>query len=94
MAVMLSAFVFLGIHFSPVVFATVLQQSYLVRFLTQKPVTCQQPTSMFCLQDWRTYPAARFISEYGWQSYPSWATYSAATAAQDWTVAADMTEFR
>jgi hypothetical protein len=49
---------------------------------------------LLSLQDWRTYPAARFISEYGWQSYPSWATYSAATAAEDWAVAADMTEFR
>eukprot|EP00879_Flechtneria_rotunda_P007346 GHRR01007707.1.p1 GENE.GHRR01007707.1~~GHRR01007707.1.p1 ORF type:complete len:1340 (+),score=540.78 GHRR01007707.1:559-4020(+) len=45
-------------------------------------------------QDWRTYPAARFISEYGWQSYPSWATYSVATAAEDWFLTANMTEFR
>jgi hypothetical protein len=47
-----------------------------------------------CLQDWRIYPHARFVSEYGWQSYPSWSTYAAATAEEDWSVTAAMTEFR
>jgi hypothetical protein len=40
------------------------------------------------------YPQARFISEYGWQSYPTWPTYSAATSPPDWDLAANMTEFR
>jgi hypothetical protein len=46
------------------------------------------------VQDWSIYPHARFVSEYGWQSYPSWSTYAAATAEEDWQVTADMTEYR
>ncbi|KAI8475070.1 MAG: glycoside hydrolase superfamily, partial [Monoraphidium minutum] len=45
-------------------------------------------------QDWRHYPRARFVSEYGWQSYPTWPTYRAATAAPDWSVASEMHEYR
>ncbi|KAF8062032.1 hypothetical protein HT031_004292 [Scenedesmus sp. PABB004] len=45
-------------------------------------------------QDWTTYPAARFVSEHGWQSYPSWAAYAAATGPADWRLDSAMTEFR
>ena len=37
---------------------------------------------------------AKFVSEFGWQSYPMWRTYAAATAPEDWAMAADMTDYR
>lgn len=46
-----------------------------------------------CLQ-WGSFPQTKFASEFGWQSYPSWHTYKAATAPKDWSVTGLMSNFR
>lgn len=46
-----------------------------------------------CL-DLTKLPRAKFISEYGHLSWPSWGPYSAATQPQDWSYASNMSEFR
>ncbi|XP_023230069.1 beta-mannosidase-like isoform X1 [Centruroides sculpturatus] len=35
--------------------------------------------------DWKIYPRARFVSEYGFQSYPSFITFSNVSLPKDWT---------
>lgn len=40
------------------------------------------------------YPQAKFVSEFGFQSYPTLATYQEATSREDWSMAANMTEYR
>lgn len=35
--------------------------------------------------NWRSYPRARFVSEYGFQSYPSFETFSNISLPEDWT---------
>lgn len=34
--------------------------------------------------NWKTYPRARFVSEYGFQSYPSFITFSEISREEDW----------
>lgn len=36
-------------------------------------------------EDPSTYPAARFISEHGFQSFPSFRAYRTVTVAEDWS---------
>lgn len=45
-------------------------------------------------EDFTTYPKAKFISEFGSQSYPTFATYAEATSVKDWQVDNPMTGFR
>lgn len=44
--------------------------------------------------DRATYPRARFVSEFGFQSWPSFAGYSKVTEPQDWAVGSSMSAFR
>ena len=41
-----------------------------------------------------TYPQARFVSEFGFQSLPSWAAYRTVTQPQDWHWNSTMSHFR
>ena len=41
-----------------------------------------------------TYPRAKFVSEFGFQSFPSWVVYENATEPQDWDYTSPMTAFR
>lgn len=41
-----------------------------------------------------TYPHARFVSEFGFQSLPTWKLYQKVTQAQDWDWTSKMSEFR
>lgn len=46
-------------------------------------------------EDFRSYPAAKFVTEFGWQSYPLPETYAAAMIPEtDWGVGNPMNEFR
>lgn len=40
------------------------------------------------------YPPGRFVSEFGFQSYPSWAAVQGATAPQDWSPTSEMFGYR
>lgn len=40
------------------------------------------------------YPRAKFISEFGFQSYPSWQAYKSVSAPEDWNVNSDLSDFR
>lgn len=41
-----------------------------------------------------TYPRARFVSEFGYMSWPSWEDYRRVTVEEDWAVEAKMTAYR
>jgi len=45
-------------------------------------------------EDPSTYPAARFVSEHGFQSFPSFRVYSAALAPEDWSRDSPLLHFR
>ena len=44
--------------------------------------------------DPKIYPRAKFISEFGFQSWPSWQLYRQVTERADWSPHSDMSEFR
>ncbi|KAA0202062.1 hypothetical protein HAZT_HAZT000623 [Hyalella azteca] len=44
--------------------------------------------------DWRIYPASRMVSEYGYQSWPSFRTMATVTNASDWTISSDQMSYR
>ena len=44
--------------------------------------------------DPKIYPGAKFISEFGFQSWPSWQLYRQVTERADWSPHSDMSEFR
>ena len=46
-----------------------------------------------CL-DPATYPRAKFVSEFGYQSWPSWPIYKGVTQAEDWSRASAMSQYR
>jgi hypothetical protein len=41
-----------------------------------------------------TFPRAKFVSEFGFQSFPSWEVYKGVSEPQDWSYEAPMTVFR
>ena len=41
-----------------------------------------------------TFPRAKFVSEFGFQSFPSWSVYKGVSEPQDWSYEAPMTVFR
>jgi beta-mannosidase len=41
-----------------------------------------------------TYPRAKFVSEFGFQSFPSWSVYENYTIPEDWSYLSNMTAFR
>ena len=41
-----------------------------------------------------TYPKPRFVSEFGYESLPSWFVYQNVTQQEDWSRESSMTEFR
>ena len=45
-------------------------------------------------QDPDTYPLARFVSEHGFQSFPSFRSYRAVTAAEDWSRDSELLAYR
>lgn len=40
------------------------------------------------------YPRAKFISEYGYQSYPSFSVYKQYTELKDWSIDSNMSDYR
>lgn len=44
--------------------------------------------------DPKIWPRAKFISEFGFQSWPSWQLYQQVTEPADWARHSDMSEFR
>lgn len=44
--------------------------------------------------DAATYPHARFVSEFGFESLPSWKLYKKVTQPKDWSWNSEMSEFR
>ena len=40
------------------------------------------------------YPRARFVSEFGFQSYPSFFVYKRYTQAKDWSIQSNMSDYR
>ena len=46
-----------------------------------------------CL-DLSKLPRAKFVSEFGHLSWPSWEVYRTATEPQDWSYASNMSDFR
>ncbi|KAK9829297.1 hypothetical protein WJX72_005014 [[Myrmecia] bisecta] len=44
--------------------------------------------------DGRIYPRAKFVSEYGFQSHPSWSVYARVTSPEDWSRDSNMSSFR
>ncbi|KAA6427867.1 MAG: beta-mannosidase [Trebouxia sp. A1-2] len=44
--------------------------------------------------DAATYPHARFVSEFGFQSLPSWTLYKNVTGPEDWSWESEMSQFR
>ncbi|XP_019343596.2 beta-mannosidase isoform X2 [Alligator mississippiensis] len=44
--------------------------------------------------DWRIYPKARFASEYGFQSWPSFSTLEKVSSADDWSYASNLSLHR
>ena len=40
------------------------------------------------------YPRAKFVSEYGFQSYPSFSVYKRYTQAKDWSIQSNMSDYR
>ena len=44
--------------------------------------------------DPKIYPRAKFISEFGFQSWPSWQLHRQVTVPADWSPHSDMSEFR
>ena len=46
-----------------------------------------------CL-DLSSYPRAKFVSEYGYMSYPSFSQYKKYTQERDWSVNSNMSDYR
>ena len=46
-----------------------------------------------CL-DLSSYPRAKFVSEYGYMSYPSFSVYKKYTQEKDWSVNSNMSDYR
>ena len=46
-----------------------------------------------CL-DPAAYPRAKFVSEFGYQSWPSWPVYRRVTRAEDWSRTSAMSQYR
>uniref|UniRef100_H3C1U4 Beta-mannosidase n=1 Tax=Tetraodon nigroviridis TaxID=99883 RepID=H3C1U4_TETNG len=44
--------------------------------------------------DWRTFPRARFVSEYGFQSWPSFSTLRPVSVKEDWSYSSRFTSHR
>ncbi|XP_054550588.1 beta-mannosidase isoform X2 [Talpa occidentalis] len=44
--------------------------------------------------DWRVFPKARFVSEYGYQSWPSFSTLEQVSSAEDWFYESDFSTHR
>lgn len=44
--------------------------------------------------DWRTFPRARFVSEYGFQSWPSFSTLQPVSIEEDWSYSSHFTSHR
>ena len=40
------------------------------------------------------YPRAKFVSEYGYQSYPSFSVYKRYTEPEDWSIQSNMSDYR
>ncbi len=40
------------------------------------------------------YPRAKFVSEYGYQSFPSFSVYKQYTQPQDWSINSNMSDYR